>query len=325
MSAAGLIPGITAEQLRLTQIFYPYAFQRTVAKIEKKSRFVHYTSAETAVRIFQDREVWMRKSSCMNDFMEIEYGFNCLKSVYSSEKDRLARIFEGMFPGFVGKLEARFDAWMPHFRVDTYIACLSEHDDSEDRYGRLSMWRAYGGTTGVAIVLNGTPLVMPSDALKAYTSPVAYLTERNFEIEFQRLLTGIEQNADFIKACGEDAALANMFSAFRAAILCTKHPGFHEEREWRVIYSPSFQKSDRLIPDLKTIRGVPQPICRIPLKDVPEENLVGIEIPQFIDRVIIGPTQYPTAIREAFISMLSAAGMPEAHTRVVVSDIPLRT
>ncbi|MDO8980307.1 MAG: DUF2971 domain-containing protein [Afipia sp.] len=325
MNAEVTIPGITADQLRLHQIFFPYAFQKTIAAIQKKSRFVHYTSAETAVRIFQDQEVWMRKSSFMNDFMEIEYGIELLSANYKSGRDKIGDIFDKMFPGFLEKLEGRFNGWLPHFRTDTYIACLSEHDDGEDRLGRLSMWRAYGGATGVAIVLNGAPMVAATDALKAYTSPVAYLNAGKFETEFQRLLSSVAQNADFVKAKGEDVALANMFAAFRAAILCTKHPGFHEEREWRVIYSPSFQKSDRLIADLKTIRGVPQPICRIPLRDAPEENLVGIELPSFIERVIIGPTQFPEAIREAFVSMLSDAGMSDANSRVFISDIPLRT
>src|ERR1700726_1359134 len=33
--------------------------------------------------------------------------------------------------------------------------------------------------------------------------------------------------------CG--ATHTNMFAALRYAVLCTKHPGFHEEREWRLI------------------------------------------------------------------------------------------
>jgi hypothetical protein len=210
------------------------------------------------------------------------------------------------------------------FRSDTYITCFSEHDNSEDLIGRLSMWRAYGQSTGVAIVINGGPFLRPTHALKAYSSPVAYLTPLEFEQQFDLLLDGIEGETDFLHATGEEMILTNIFSAFRSAILCTKHPGFHEEREWRVIYSPTFARSDRIATETVTIGGVPQPISKIPLRDVPDEGLRGLEIPSLVDRVIIGPTEYPNVIREAFLGALTNAGVPDAAQRIVVSDIPLR-
>jgi hypothetical protein len=100
--------------------------------------------------------------------------------------------------------------------------------------------------------------------------------------------------------------------------------GFREEREWRVIYSPAYAKSDVLIPDIQSIRGVPQQIYKIPLKDIPDQSLVGIELHSLIDRVIVGPTQYPQATYGALVSLLEKAGMTDARKRVVVSDIPLR-
>lgn len=36
----------------------------------------------------------------------------------------------------------------------TYITCLSEHLSNEDNYGRLSMWRAYGHSTGIALIIS---------------------------------------------------------------------------------------------------------------------------------------------------------------------------
>jgi hypothetical protein len=200
--------------------------------------------------------------------------------------------------------------------------CLLE--PREDLFGRLSMWRAYGQSTGVAIVINGGPFLRPTDALKAYASPVAYLTPIEFEKQFELLLDGIDSEADFLRERGENLVLNDIFATFRAAILCTKHPGFHEEREWRVIYSPTFARSDRITTDIVTINGVPQPVCKIPLRDVPEEGLKGLEIPTLIDRVIIGPTEYPNVIREAFTGALTRAGVADAVQRIVVSDIPLR-
>lgn len=49
------------------------------------------------------------------------------------------------------------------------------------------------------------------------------------------------------------------------------------------------------------------------------------EIAELIDRVIIGPSNYPIPIGEAFVAALQEAGMKDAATRVFASNIPLRT
>ncbi len=267
----------------------------------------------------------MRQSSCMNDYMEVEHGFRCLNAAYGTYRDRIQTALDGAFPGFCEKLEARFNSWLPHIRSDSYICCVSEHDLDEDVIGRLSMWRAYGTRAGVGIVMNGAPFLRPTDALRAYTSPVAYLSSHQFESEFASLVERLEQNRDRIASLGEEMTIAYIFSTFRSAIVCTKHPGFREEREWRVVHSPLFEKSERIRTDVQTVGGTPQPICKIPLKDCPEEGLHGIEIPSLVDRIIIGPTQYPLAVYQAFVELLTQAGVTNAGQRVKISDIPLRT
>jgi hypothetical protein len=237
---------------------------------------------------------------------------------------KLKGVLDRIFPSFSADLEKQFNGWIPHFKLDTYLTCISEHLDSEDSIGRLSMWRAYGGRTGVAIVLKNGPFLTPSTALKAYSSPVGYFSAEQFKREFHQIADAAHIHADILSKLGREAIMTNIFNMFKFAMLCTKHPGFHEEREWRIVYLPMFEKSDRLIADLKVIGGVPQPIYRIPLKDVPDEGLVGIEIPQFFDRVIIGPTQYPAAIYEAFVRSLEQAGVTDAPNKVQISDIPLR-
>src|ERR1700756_4074915 len=61
------------------------------------------------------------------------------------------------------------------FRLNTYIACVSEHLDSEDQNGRLSMWRAFGGTgTRVGIVLRFPYVSISALSLALTFNPVAY-------------------------------------------------------------------------------------------------------------------------------------------------------
>ncbi|MDA0657180.1 MAG: DUF2971 domain-containing protein [Proteobacteria bacterium] len=283
-------------------------------------------NADAAMNMIRTREIWMRKSSCMNDFMEVRHGLNCVILAYESEQGaELKQALNDVFDGITADIEAHFNGWMPHIEHDTYIACFSEHDDAEDIIGRLSMWRAYGDGTGVAFVLKSAPFFNESDAFKAYTSPVAYISDKEFGREFTNAAGRIREAKDFLRQTyARNDVVAYVFEMLRFAALCTKHPGFAEEREWRIVYCPKYMKSDALVRDIQAIKGVPQPIYKIPLKNVPAEGLLGIEIPELLDRIIIGPSKYPAAAREAFVELLENAGVTDAQNKVFVSDIPLR-
>ncbi|WLS03106.1 DUF2971 domain-containing protein [Shinella oryzae] len=322
--ALDLPPGLSTQDVALMQLFHPFAFSKMMVAATSGLRFVHYTTADTAMKIINNEEVWMRKSTCMNDFNEIEHGFNCLQRAYKEHKERFSAFFDPRFPGFSEKLEERFNSWLPSFRNSTYVSCISEHEASEDIIGRLSMWRAYGGPTGVAIVVNSAPFLRPTDALNAYTSPVAYLSEMQFSDNFSGLLNGFEEAEQLIDTLSEDSLLGHLFEVFRMATLCTKHPGFAEEKEWRIIYSPSLGESLRITQDIFTFGGVPQKIFKIPLKNFPEEGLYGIEVKELVERIIVGPTEFPVEIKEALAVALEAKGVEQPLGMIWISDIPLR-
>jgi hypothetical protein len=84
------------------------------------------------------------------------------------------------------------------------------------------------------------------------------------------------------------------------------------------------ERSERLTKEVSDILGTPQTIYKIPLHDIPDEELVGVEIPSLIDRIIIGPCNYPLPIYKAFLELLTAAGVSDAANRIKVSNIPLR-
>ncbi|MBI4643546.1 MAG: DUF2971 domain-containing protein [Deltaproteobacteria bacterium] len=262
----------------------------------------------------------------MNDFLEVQHGLDCLLKTYrESEAGKAFKsAINDIFEGILTEVEQLFDGWIPHFQTNTYFTCFSEHKDSEDSFGRLSMWRAYSETTGVAFVMNSLPFVTPSQALKAYVSPVAYLSDQEFEKEFLKIAENIINDKPFLKQQDRQIIIKLIFNAFKYAVLCTKHPGFAEEIEWRVVYSPSLEESEHLKKEIIVVRGVPQPIYKIPLKDIPDEGLIGIEIPALIDRIIIGPTQYPQVMYEAFSDLLLEAGVRDPRDKIFISSIPLR-
>jgi Protein of unknown function (DUF2971) len=250
----------------------------------------------------------MRKSF-VDDFSEVQHGLECIRKAFRGEHgERFKSIFNRLFgETFFPEFSTIFDSWVPLFLRDTFIISVSEHSEREDTFGRLSMWRAYGEGSGVALVLNNLLFVTPSDTLKAYSSPVAYLDEQGFGQQFGRVVDNIEANAEFLRSRGPEEIKAHIFQMLRYAAVCTKHRGFSEEKEWRVVYSPSVEKSPHLTRAVQSIKGLPQVIYKLPLKDIPSENLVGLAIPSLFDRIIIGPTQHPHAMAEAFTTLLADA------------------
>jgi len=233
---------------RIARIFFPNAVRRAREFREAGKRFVYYTSAETAASILGKRQVWMRLVKGMNDYMEIEHGLECLKGAWDSQQlaTPLKATLDACHAGLAKEAEEFFNAGLAGMiRADTYMTCVSEHLDDEDSHGRLSMWGAYGGSVGVALVLNGTVMFNESAALGAYASPVAYLDRVTFAAEFLMTARAIEGEAEYVQSLDRDIVKHYVFNMLRTAVLCTKHPGFSEEREWRIVASPQMHP-DRL-------------------------------------------------------------------------------
>ncbi|MEJ0089912.1 MAG: hypothetical protein WDM80_09235 [Limisphaerales bacterium] len=66
----------------LEGIFIPHARQRRdeIYELGKTTpaRFVHYTSAEAALKIITQKRLWMRNAACMADYREVQHGFEIL-------------------------------------------------------------------------------------------------------------------------------------------------------------------------------------------------------------------------------------------------------
>lgn len=317
---------LSGDDIRNFQIFYPYAFEKTFQALTSGHSFVHYCSSAAAASMIENEQVWMRNVTWMNDSSEIAHGTMCLTSALESgAAAELASVLDGRFPNFTADLHGILGSWIPHFEQETYITCLTEQLADEEQMGRLSMWRAYGaGSNPVAFVVNGGPFLRPSDALDAYTSPVTYLSPAQFLEQFTKVARNVIDNIDYLQKRGRDHVLAHLFAVYRYAIICTKHPSFYEEREWRIIYQPTFQQSKRLIAGRTTIAGSPQRIFKIPLVDVPEEGFYGATLPDLFRKLLIGPSPTSQQLQREFVALLSEKGVPDAASKVEISDVPLR-
>src|SRR6266568_8861238 len=178
------MPQLTQQErdhlVRLMTTFDPEATRRRMAMHVNGDRVVHYTSAENAMKIIASQTMWLRNTNCMSDYSEISLGFGYLQQFFS-DKSRLQRFvtaLDACYPGLGSDSISHVNQWMPEIRANTYIASVSEHDPTEDLYGRRSMWRAFGqaATARAAIVMN-VPDPWAAEGLHVSLMPVEYYTD----------------------------------------------------------------------------------------------------------------------------------------------------
>lgn len=214
-----------------------------------------------------------------------------------------------------------------NINLNTFISSISEHDFKEDKHGRLSMWRAYGHKSAAAIVFNA-PFELELDNtadLNLLLIPTAYFSQEELNSEFARVINNINNNIEFLVSQGEEEIVKTLFAMLLTYAVILKHEGFKEEREWRIIYLPDMMPSEFITRDIESINGIPQIVYKVPLEEKLKENVTGISIPQIFNKIIIGPTEYPLPLLEAFKVALEKAGIENPVGRVIVSGIPLRT
>src|SRR6202030_2201419 len=91
-----------------------------------------------------------------------------------------------------------FDQWWTDIRFNTYICSISEHEDSEDGHGRLSMWRAFGQSSRAAMVMR-LPQEGSAEGLHVTLSPVAYFGQAEVEEQLWSVIRNINDNRDYLR------------------------------------------------------------------------------------------------------------------------------
>lgn len=320
------------ESVRIMGITMPYALKQMKAMYERvpgqtHGRFVHYTTAEAALSIIKAKRFWLRNTNCMVDYREVQHGFDIYNRYFLAPAKRKAFVdaFDACIPGVADDAFSAFNNWWQDLRLNTYIACVSEHQDSEDTYGRLSMWRAFGGIgTRVGIVLRFPYISMSAASLGLTFSPVAYLSEAAAHDVIDEVIANVQKNREYLRALEREVLVRLVFQMFASGIVCLKHEGFHEEREWRAIYTPTRWSSSMMESSTEIVGGVPQVIYKVPLDGSASPLIADLDFPRVFDRLIVGPTPYPWPIYGAFVEALKAMGVRNAGEHVFVSNIPIR-
>ncbi|WP_392711289.1 DUF2971 domain-containing protein [Rhizobium ruizarguesonis] len=293
---------------------------------------VHYTTAENALNILKG-EVWLRNTRVMNDVAEVQYGASLIEraigSGSSSEVEpallRLGNLLDRAHPGLSDEVYANFRRNLGNLVHRTYVTCLSVHHPKKEENGRLSMWRAYTGNyAGVALVLNPEPFTQMVEDPSFFSVPVSYATEHELQQKLIKASADVEQSLSLVAEQPRYLIAWYFGTLLRKIATASKHHGFREEEEWRVMHTRYVDPSDGLRYEIATVRGIPQLITKLSIgADGPFADK-GITIPNLVRQVIIGPTNYPYVVAEAVQAAMETAGIVDAASKIHISQIPLR-
>jgi hypothetical protein len=317
--------GLTKQQRLIAEIFMPYALREMRRVRDHGHNFVYYCAASTAVSLIQLEEVWLRNAVEMNDFQEIKYGVDCLDYALEASRESFGNVLHTHFPNFFEELIGHFKLKIPQLENASFLCSVSEHLPHEDQMGRLSMWRAYGRENGVALVLSSKPFLTSETNFGAFSGPVAYFNQEEVHSHLEEILSKIHSAIEIVKLIPRQELLVHFSHILEMAALSTKHPGFAEEKEWRIFYRPTLDQVHIAKSKVEVIGSIPQRVYKLSLKERKQEGVVGFTLHKNLKRIIIGPTDHGFVIRDALNSALLDIGISDFLPNIVFSGIPLRS
>jgi hypothetical protein len=264
----------------------------------------------------------------MNDLQEMRFGLNAGTQFFSNIEnlkraggnDQRAEILQRTYFGY-------FQHFEEQQAFDTYIFCLSEHSPADDD-GLLSMWRGYGQHgNGAALVFDSSKIsVVPQSPM--IFAKVSYVNDSQRLQKLNGILERWGQLTLSLDLQNDQLHLASWiaFSLIKSNALVTKHSGFSEENEWRVIYVPERDLERRMKPYLQYHvgdRGV-EPKLKYKIGHLPGVSADDLALEKIVDRIILGPSHSSPLARKSVERMLDILGKPDFKPLLKASGIPLR-
>jgi Protein of unknown function (DUF2971) len=299
--------------------------------IDDKPLLAHYTSINVLEKIMKNNEIWLSNPLFMNDLEEVRFGFyegirlfeQCENLTRSCKTDHREIILRDAFNHYVEEFEDKH-------AFDTYVFCLSTHDPKNTN-GLLSMWRGYGGQgNGAALVFNTKFVDAPDENSPLILTRVHYASKEGRKAWLKEK---INQWCNLLEAAviPDDklyVAAYSLFHLIKFFALKSKHDGFQEEQEWRIIYMPKpgrdltgVWKERCKFDYFMTTRGA-EPKLKLKIEPLDANQTWTFE--NIIDRIILGPCLSSHLAQRGIERMLKIVGKAEFQQKVCASDIPLR-
>jgi len=287
----------------------------------------HYTSLEVIEKIIRDNLLWFSNPMFMNDRAEVTFGMETgIQTALANQAMRRSLKSDANVSTFNDALRAFYGQFSEKHLIDTYVFCLSRHD--ENNTDVLSMWRAYGGRgTGAAIVFDPNALSNKEET-PFIAAPVAYRSPADQQKWMESLVHRaalIFEKSDYTARHAIDVAW-HFFNRLLIYALFTKHYGFREEQEWRIVYLKIRDPQDTCKPMRKYLngpRGI-EPKLHFAGEGLKSIDGADIKFDRLIKSIIIGPTNAYALAQQSFCRMLELLDKSHLVNSVCVSRIPLR-
>ena len=116
------------------------------------------------------------------------------------------------------------------------------------------------------------------------------------------------------------------FERLKLFAVFTKHRGFKEENEWRVVYMRDRDRDkvfDRMFSYWIGPRGV-EPKLKVKIERIPDPTDDDLSLSKIVERIILGPSLSSPLARASIHKMLDTLGRSDLKDRIKSSTIPFR-
>jgi Protein of unknown function (DUF2971) len=294
----------------------------------RRPLLAHYTSIETFEKILITDEIWFSNPLYMNDLEELRFGLNEAAAAFPlSQAIRDACGSSARYKILLEAFERQLQAFDRIHAFDTYVLCFSEHQP-EDTDGLLSMWRGYGNEgRGIALVID-TQQINVIDLPLFIISRVSYASQQerrnwinNKLSEFASLLVRLALPDEHLPAASN--ALLERMKTFA---LFTKHRGFGEEHEWRIVHLKQYDQANRLEKMLGYSigrRGL-EPKLKFKLAPIDGVTAPDLSLEKLVHQIIVGPSISDALTEKTLERMLVQNDKAALTKRLRASSTPFR-
>lgn len=269
----------------------------------------HYTNAAGLIGITRSRTLWASDARFLNDSLEMKYAREQMTEAVrresaSSKEPTRARILRIVYD----LMQDTSASW-----PSLFVACFCDNGDL------LGQWRAYGREQGFAIGFDSDMLRLTEveeDARNLMREKIPGLSPNLVQVLYgDDALSAIPQALEtmgYVQSGGGHYGVVavNEVAWYVLPELCRlKHPSFHEEREWRLVYVIWLDRQR----DIAKFR--PSAVGVVPYIEV---SLA----PGAIREVVLGPGNHLDTRLEGVRTLLDVWGLQDVQVRT--SEVPLR-
>lgn len=290
----------------------------------------HYTSADGLLGILGTKSLWLTDLRYVNDLAELQYGHELLSD--QIRKRRAESQLTKIQVTFIENLLSRNSTIRPRNESVQHFSASFCTDGNQ-----LSQWRAYRGTGGGYAI--GFDLLHTIRLLSRQCRLIRVIYDASTQaMLIEKILSSVLEalhQASTTRGPLDDESerklIAEAVFAFRLVtsefLVAFKHPGFVEEKEWRLVYStgdsPTFQRGCES-PKFRAFQGNLIPYHDVRFDEVisaSRDDTLGVPFP--IAEVFVGPT-VNAELNEASARAVLLSLNPDIVPNVVHSAIPLR-